>query len=167
LRIPIRSVIIKKFIRRLFDIFDTAVERILTVDSLSPAERSERMSRVRSKDSKPELAVRQLVHAMGFRYRLHVGKLPGKPDLVFPARKKVIFVHGCFWHRHGLNCRLTRWPKSKLEFWKPKLESNHERDKKHRRSLRRLGWRVLTIWECEIPKTERLEARIKKFLSEV
>jgi DNA mismatch endonuclease (patch repair protein) len=87
------------------------------MDTLTRAERSERMSRVRSKDTKPELVVRRLVHDMGFRYRLHARGLPGRPDLVFPSRGKIIFVHGCFWHQNG-RCRNTRWPKSKLDFWK-------------------------------------------------
>ncbi len=110
------------------------------MDTLSPAQRSERMSRVKSRDTKPELAVRRLVHSMGYRYRLH-GKLPGRPDLVFAARRKVIFVHGCFWHRHS-GCPNCRLPKSRLAFWKPKLEANKKRDRKNQQSLRRLGWDV-------------------------
>ena len=105
------------------------------MDTLTSAERSERMGRVRSKDTKPEMLVRSLVHKMGYRYRLHARDLPGKPDMVFSRRGKIIFVHGCFWHRHG-TCKNTRWPKSKLEFWKPKLEANSRRDKVVRRSLR-------------------------------
>ena len=108
------------------------------MDTLTPAERSERMSRVRSKDTKPEMLVRSLVHRMGYRYQLHARDLPGKPDMVFPSRGKIIFVHGCFWHRHG-TCKNTRWPKSKLDFWKPKLEANHSRDQTVRRSLRGMG----------------------------
>ena len=90
------------------------------MDTLTPAWRSERMSRVRSKDTKPEMMVRSLVHRMGYRYRLHDRSLPGNPDLVFPGRGKIIFVHGCFWHRHGERCEFTRWTKSKLDFWSPK-----------------------------------------------
>ena len=90
------------------------------MDTLTPAGRSERMSRVRSKDTKPEMIVRSLVHRMGYRYRLHDRSLPGNPDLVFPSRCKIIFVHGCFWHRHGKRCEFTRWPKSRLDFWRPK-----------------------------------------------
>lgn len=98
-------------------------------DTLSPQERSERMGRVRNKDTKPEMVVRRLTHSLGYRYRLHGRKLPGRPDMVFAGRKKVIFVHGCFWHRHDeQNCPLTRWPKSRLEFWVPKLEKNKQRD---------------------------------------
>jgi DNA mismatch endonuclease (patch repair protein) len=97
------------------------------MDTLTPSERSERMSRVRSKDTKPEILVRRLVHGMGYRYKLHARSLPGSPDLVFPTLRKIIFIHGCFWHRHG-TCKNTRWPKSKLKFWRPKLEENRRRD---------------------------------------
>lgn len=133
------------------------------MDTLTPNERSARMSLVRSKDTKPELLVRKLVHGMGFRYRLHDVSLPGTPDLVFADRKKIIFVHGCFWHRHG-TCKNTRWPKSKLDFWKPKLEKNHSRDQANRKTLKKLGWRVLVLWECQIENAERLSHRIRQFL---
>lgn len=133
------------------------------MDTLTPAQRSERMSLVRSKDTKPEMAIRRLVHGMGFRYRLHVRELPGNPDLVFPSRGKIIFVHGCFWHRHG-NCKFTRWPKSKLDFWKPKLEQNRQRDKLIRRRLRKQGWRVLVLWECHLNRMATLAGRIRRFL---
>ena len=121
------------------------------------------MGRVRSKDTRPEMAVRRLVHSLGYRYRLHDAKLPGKPDLVFAGRKKVIFVHGCFWHRHP-RCKNTRLPKSKLDFWKPKLEGNRKRDLANQRKLRRLGWRFLVVWECQIADTERLTDKIVDFL---
>ena len=124
------------------------------------------MARVRSKDTKPEWTVRKLVHGLGFRYRLHRKDLPGHPDLVFASRKKVIFIHGCFWHRHGVRCHLTRMPKSRLDFWKPKLEENRRRDEKNRRRLRAFGWKVLIIWECQIPRAEALKARIIKFLGD-
>ena len=121
------------------------------MDTLTATERSERMSRIRSADTTPEMFVRRLVHRMGFRYRLHVSGLPGKPDLVFPGRGKIIFVHGCFWHRHSsASCKLARMPKSRLEFWKPKLETNRKRDLKSQRALQRDGWKVLVIWECAI-----------------
>ena len=136
------------------------------MDSLSPDQRSERMSRVRSRDTKPELIVRKLVHRMGFRFRLHRRDLPGNPDLVFPGRDKIIFVHGCFWHRHGANCKLTRWPKSKLDFWKPKLEENHRRDQRNRRTLRGLGWKVMVVWECQLKEADKLAERIRRFLEE-
>jgi DNA mismatch endonuclease (patch repair protein) len=134
------------------------------MDTLTAAERSERMSRVRSKDTKPEMLVRTLVHRMGFRYRLHDPALPGKPDMVFPSRGKIIFVHGCFWHRHGERCEYTRWPKSKLSFWRPKLEQNRRRDEIVGRKLRRLGWRVLTVWECQLRSRELLAAKVRAFL---
>ncbi|MFB3779475.1 MAG: very short patch repair endonuclease [Bryobacteraceae bacterium] len=135
------------------------------MDTLSPQERSERMSRVRGKNTEPELLVRRLVYSLGYRYRLHVRNLPGCPDLVFQKRKKVIFVHGCFWHRHpDTGCALARLPKSRLDFWLPKLESNRERDQRNKRMLRKEGWRSLTIWECQIKNTERLSAAIRRFL---
>jgi DNA mismatch endonuclease (patch repair protein) len=133
------------------------------VDSLSPSERSEIMARVRSKNSRPELAVRKLAFGLGYRYRLHARELPGCPDLVFRPRHKVIFVHGCFWHRHP-NCVLARMPKSRLEFWGPKLEGNHERDDRNKKALAREGWKVLTIWECELRDAERLKKIIRRFL---
>ena len=134
-------------------------------DSLTPEQRSERMARVRSKDTVPELYVRSLLHGQGYRYRLHVSSLPGKPDLVFPSRKKILFVHGCFWHQH--RCKLgNRMPKSRLEFWQPKLEANHKRDARLRRLLRQAGWKVLVIWECEIKKLSeaKLLDRLRGFL---
>jgi DNA mismatch endonuclease (patch repair protein) len=133
------------------------------VDSLSPAERSKIMARVRSKNSRPELFVRKLVFALGYRYRLHAKDLPGHPDIVFRKRRKVIFVHGCFWHRHA-SCALARLPKSRLDFWVPKLEGNRERDEKNKSALARRGWKVLTIWECQLKNAERLGARIGRFL---
>ena len=135
------------------------------MDTLTPAQRSERMSRVRSKDTKPEMLVRSLVHKMGYRYRLHARDLPGKPDLVFPSRGKIIFIHGCFWHRHG-TCKYTRWPKSKLDFWKPKLEANRRRDQAVRRSLRRTGWKLIVVWECQLANAAKLGTRLRKFLEE-
>jgi DNA mismatch endonuclease, patch repair protein len=135
------------------------------VDSISSSRRSEIMSRVRARDTAPEMSVRRLVHGMGYRYRLHSTALPGKPDLVFGKRKKVIFVHGCFWHRHS-NCALARMPKSRLDFWLPKLEGNRKRDKRNLHGLRKLGWESLVVWECEIspPKEARLKNKIGRFL---
>ncbi len=132
-------------------------------DTLSPRERSERMSRVRSTDTKPEMRVRRLVHGLGYRYRLHVRELPGTPDLVFPSRRAVIFVHGCFWHRHE-NCALARLPKSRLDFWRKKLESNTTRDAAQQERLRELGWRVLVVWECQLGDTTKLTDTIRHFL---
>ena len=134
-------------------------------DQFTARKRSVLMQAIRGKDTRPEYAVRSLMHRLGYRYRLHVRKLPGCPDLVFPSRRKVIFVHGCFWHRH--HCRKGRsTPKTRARFWKEKLESNKDRDAKHRRKLRRLGWSVLTVWECQTAtkKTERLSERIRRFL---
>ncbi len=123
------------------------------------------MARVRSKNSRPELAVRKIVFAFGYRYRLHARTLPGCPDLVFRPRRKVIFVHGCFWHRHA-NCILARMPKSRVDFWTTKLEGNRKRDERNKRALAREGWKVLTIWECQLQDAERLAARIRRFLDE-
>lgn len=134
------------------------------MDNLSSAERSEQMSKVRSTNSKPEMFVRAMVHGMGYRYRLHRADLPGKPDLVFPGRVKVIFVHGCFWHRHGEKCPLTRMPKSRVEFWSEKLGKNRIRDEKNIRALRAAGWGVLILWECELRKPDLVRKRIERFL---
>lgn len=136
-----------------------------SVDTLSPAQRSERMSRVRSRDTKPELLVRKLVHGLGYRYRLHRRDLPGKPDLVFGPRRKVILVHGCFWHGHDdPNCKLTRAPKSRVEFWGPKLARNRERDREVKRRLNESGWEALILWECELGDRAGLEQRVRTFL---
>lgn len=132
-------------------------------DMLTPKERSERMSRIRSKGSIPELKLRRLVHGLGFRYRLHVAKLPGKPDLVFPARRAVIFMHGCFWHRHE-GCGLARLPKSRLDFWAKKLEANRRRDLINQQRLRDMGWKVLVVWECELNDTAQVSLIVKEFL---
>lgn len=137
------------------------------VDTLTPRERSERMSRVKGKDTGPELKVRRLVHGMGYRYRLHGSKLPGKPDLVFRSRRAVIFVHGCFWHGHpDPTCKLARQPKSRLDFWAPKLAANRTRDARNRDALLSAGWRVLELWECQLMKPEKLAEVIREFLGE-
>lgn len=133
------------------------------MDNIPQAERSEIMSRVRAKDTRPEMLVRRLVFAEGYRYRLHARKLPGCPDLVFKNCGKVIFVHGCFWHRHA-DCALARMPKSRLDFWEPKLTANKERDARNKKLLGKEGWKVLTIWECELKDTERLKRTIRRFL---
>lgn len=121
------------------------------------------MARVRSTNSRPELAVRKLIFALGYRYRLHARDLPGKPDLVFRKLRKVIFVHGCFWHCHA-SCALARMPKSRLDFWEPKLQGNKDRDERTERALRKDGWKVLTIWECQLKNAQRLETTIRRFL---
>jgi len=121
------------------------------------------MARVRSKDTRAEMVVRRLVYALGYRYRLHVKSLPGKPDLVFKKRRKAIFVHGCFWHRHH-GCELARMPKSRLDFWEPKLNGNKARDIKVNDQLALEGWKVLTIWECHLGDKDALRSEIKGFL---
>lgn len=133
-------------------------------DPLTPSERSKRMSRIRNADTKPEMIVRRIVHAMGYRYRLHAPDLPGRPDLVFRPRQKVIFVHGCFWHQHG--CRQYRQPRTKRSFWEPKLEGNKDRDKRNQNKLSEMGWKFLVIWECELQDKGKLRKRINEFLDE-
>jgi DNA mismatch endonuclease (patch repair protein) len=135
------------------------------MDTLSKRERSARMGLIKSKNTSPELVVRALVHKLGYRYRLHVSDLPGRPDLVFPGRRKVIFVHGCFWHRHN-HCHLARLPKSRPEFWLPKLANNKARDAVNRRALTRLGWSSMVIWECELRNPIRIMIKILLFLED-
>lgn len=144
-----------------------AAPHIAAVDTLSPEARSERMARVRGKDTGPELRVRRLVHGMGYRYRLHDKRLPGSPDLVFAGRRKVIFVHGCFWHRHpDPACKLARMPKSRRDFWEPKLEANRARDERVSAALAEAGWKQLVVWECECGQIERVGDRIRAFLED-
>lgn len=133
------------------------------MDIVSPQRRSEMMSGIRGRDTKPEIAVRRLAHRLGYRFRLHRRDLPGTPDLVFPGRKKVIFVHGCFWHRHP-GCRFAYQPKSNVEKWRSKFETNVTRDARVRRELDDLGWDVLTIWECETANLQTLATKLTKFL---
>ena len=124
-------------------------------DKLSKQQRSKVMSAVRSRDTKPELQVRRLVHGMGYRYRLHGADLPGRPDLVFRPRRKVIFVHGCFWHRHE-GCRYATTPATRSEFWQTKFAANVARDSSVRGALLDEGWRVATIWECALRKPDQV-----------
>lgn len=134
-------------------------------DTMSRQRRSEVMSRIRGKNTGPEMAVRRAAHAMGYRYRLHRPDLPGKPDLVFPGRRKVIFVHGCFWHLHSdPDCRSARLPKSNRDYWRPKLERNVARDIEQRNRLAELGWDALILWECEIRTGDGVADRIREFL---
>lgn len=121
------------------------------------------MARVKSRDTIPEMVVRRIAHRLGYRYRLHSANLPGKPDLVFPARRSAIFVHGCFWHGHE-GCSRNRHPSSRSDYWVPKLERNRERDAENERTLLGLGWRVLTIWECETRNKAAVAERIDAFL---
>lgn len=133
-------------------------------DSISRRRRSELMSRIRSKDTQPELAVRRLLHALGYRYVLHDRRLPGKPDLVFPSRGKVIFVHGCFWHGH--TCAKASKPKSNAAYWSAKIAGNKARHRRQSRALRALGWRVLIVFECaaQPSRIDRLAPRLLRFL---
>ena len=132
-------------------------------DKLSAERRSANMRRIRSKDTNPEIALRSLIHRLGYRFRLHRKDLPGKPDIVFPSRQKVIFVHGCFWHQHP-GCREGRMPGSRREYWEPKLRRNQERDAASQASLTGQGWRCLTVWECELKDAAAVRKTVKRFL---
>jgi DNA mismatch endonuclease (patch repair protein) len=132
------------------------------MDKLSPTERSRVMSAVRGKDTTPELIVRRLLHAMGFRFRLHRKDLPGKPDIVLPKYQTCIFVHGCFWHQHP-RCKRASRPASNIKFWDAKLLGNIERDKRNYRALKKLGWRIMVIWECKTKNSEVLQQKITRF----
>jgi len=121
------------------------------------------MSRIRSRDTWPELIVRRLVHGMGYRFRLHVASLPGKPDIVLPRLRKIIEVRGCFWHQHR-DCVDSHIPKSRVEYWGPKLERNQRRDRENVQALQRLGWRVYVVWECETNAASQLARRLSRFL---
>jgi DNA mismatch endonuclease (patch repair protein) len=134
-----------------------------SMDRLTRERRSALMSRIRGKDTAPEKTLRAALHKAGYRYRIHVRSLPGCPDIVFPTRRKAIFVHGCFWHSHE-KCRLGLLPKSKLSYWKPKLQANVRRDQRNIRKLRRQGWGVLVVWQCRLRKLDRSLSRIRWFL---
>ena len=137
------------------------------VDTISEERRSWNMSRIKGKDTKPELVVRSLLHKMGYRFRIHRKDLPGKPDIVLPKYKAIIFVHGCYWHRHK-DCKNATTPKSSIKgvkFWKDKFDGNVKRDKKHQKQLKEMGWKVQVIWECEVEKElEKVKGKIRKFL---
>ncbi len=136
---------------------------ILTyMDTVSPEERSRIMSHVKGRDTTPEKRVRSLLHSMGYRFRLQRADLPGKPDIVLPKFKTVIFVNGCFWHRHP-GCKRATLPKSNAEFWRQKLEKNVARDRRNIQTLKDLGWYVLIIWECELKDTRTLQAKLSDF----
>jgi DNA mismatch endonuclease (patch repair protein) len=132
-------------------------------DKISAERRSANMRRIRSKDTSPEIALRSLIHRLGYRFRLHRKDLPGNPDMVFPSRRKVIFVHGCFWHQHR-ECREGRVPGSRLEYWGPKLRRNQERDAEAQASLKGQGWRSLTVWECQLKDAAAVLKTVKRFL---
>ena len=132
-------------------------------DTLTPEQRSRLMRRIKAKDTKPEMVVRKLLHGLGYRYRLHRKDLPGTPDLVFPSRRKVIFVHGCFWHRHP-GCKRATTPKTRKTFWEEKFRNNMRRDAHAIERLQAEGWSILIVWECETNETQRLERRIVAYL---
>lgn len=129
---------------------------------MSSEKRSYIMSRVKQRDTGPEMLLRSALHALGYRYRLHRKDLPGRPDLVFPSRKKVVFVHGCFWHGHG--CQWGQLPKSKLDYWAPKIEANRERDLRNIRDLEKSGWQCAVVWQCELRELEQAVSKICRFL---
>lgn len=135
------------------------------MDSVSSSRRSEIMSRIRSSDTRPEMQIRRLLHGLGYRYVLHKRDLPGVPDLVFPSRRKIVFVQGCFWHQHK-GCADGRIPKSRVSYWEPKLQRNVERDRRNISKLRRGGWRVMLVWECDIANVDALRNRLVRFLGE-
>lgn len=136
-------------------------------DTLTPKERSARMSLIRGKDTRPELVVRRMVHRLGYRFRLHRRDLPGKPDIVLPRHHAVIFVHGCFWHQHpDPTCRLARQPKTRIDFWQAKFAANQSRDLRAISALETDSWRVLVVWQCELRDKEQLENKIREFLAD-
>ena len=132
------------------------------MDILTPEQRSEVMRRVRGKDTKPEMLLRSALHRAGFRFRLHRRSLPGAPDIVFPGRRKAIFVHGCFWHSHL--CKRARKPASNRDYWIPKLAENKKRDARSRRRLAALGWRSMVVWECQLRTMDKVMEKVERFL---
>lgn len=132
-------------------------------DILTPAGRSARMALIRGKDTKPELTVRRLLHRLGYRFRLHRRDLPGRPDLTFPGRRKVIYVHGCFWHHHS-GCKAGHLPSSRQEYWGPKFQRNVERDAKNLNEIAILGWQPFVVWECQTRNGHALAASLSAFL---
>ena len=133
------------------------------MDRLTPEERSRNMAKIRGKNTKPELLVRSMLHRAGYRFSLHRKDLPGTPDIVLRKYRTVIFVHGCFWHRHK-NCKIASMPKSNVEFWQAKFDRNVHNDKKHKRELKKLGWHVLTVWECQLKKPDKVLAKLERLL---
>lgn len=136
------------------------------MDKISPERRSTNMRNIRSKNTAPELVLRRLLYKLGYRYRLHGRHLPGRPDIVFSGRRKIIYVHGCFWHQHS-GCREGRLPSSRLEYWEPKLQRNRARDASNQTRLEADGWEVLVVWECQTKKTGLLIEMLKHFLEEL
>lgn len=135
------------------------------MDGITSAERSAQMALVKSKNTRPEIRVRKLAHSLGYRYRLHGARLPGKPDLVFAKRKKVVFVHGCFWHRHA-GCRKSTTPATNLDYWLPKFDRTIERDQHNIERLSSLGWSALVVWECELNDLNALGQQLRAFLDD-
>jgi DNA mismatch endonuclease (patch repair protein) len=133
------------------------------MDTLTPDERSILMGKIRGKDTKPELLVRSMLHRAGYRYSLHRKDLPGKPDIVLRKYSTVVFVHGCFWHRHA-NCKVASTPKSNNDFWQAKFERNVSNDRKHRRALKKMGWKIIVVWECELKNPEKVLWKLMKAL---
>jgi DNA mismatch endonuclease (patch repair protein) len=136
------------------------------MDTLTASQRSERMARIRSKNTGPELAVRRLAHSLGYRYRLHVKGLPGSPDLVFGRRRKVVFIHGCFWHCHE-GCSVANRPKTRTAFWDAKFARNKQRDYENLKALSKKNWRALTLWECELNDLKTTTKKLRAFLGPV
>ena len=124
------------------------------------------MARIRGRNTEPELVIRRLLHGLGYRYRLHAADLPGKPDLVFPGRRRILFVHGCYWHRHP-GCRFAFHPKTRVDFWTAKFKANVERDSRVVQQLQQAGWGVMAVWSCEIRNLGELSAKLREFLGPV
>ncbi len=131
-------------------------------DRLDPARRRRLMQQVKTKNTRPEKIVRSLLHSLGYRFRLHRKDLPGTPDIVLPGRRLALFVHGCFWHGHG--CGIGKLPKSRLDYWQPKIEANRDRDRRKAAALSAEGWRVLELWQCELADRESLAVRLRHLL---
>lgn len=131
-------------------------------DRVPAAKRSAIMRAVKPENTGPEIALRKMLHRLGYRYKLHTRELPGKPDIAFPARRKVIFVHGCFWHGH--RCRYGRLPKTRLEYWQPKIEANRARDTRKTNELLRAGWEIAVVWQCELKDSARTLKKLTSFL---
>lgn len=129
------------------------------MDIVTKEKRSEMMSRIRGKDTRPEKQVRSMLHGLGYRFRIHRRDLPGNPDIVLPKYRTVVFVHGCFWHQHR-GCKYAYKPKSRVEFWQKKFRENVERDKLKTKTLKKLGWRVVVVWECELQSREKLAKKL-------
>lgn len=134
----------------------------IALDRVTKEKRSEIMSKVRGKNTSPEIVVRKLLFSLGYRYRIHYRKLPGCPDIAFPGRKKALFVHGCFWHQHG--CKKSNLPKTRQEYWTPKLLKNRERDVKNQAALKKIGWDFMVVWQCEIRDIGALQKKMIDFL---